>query len=186
MDSKTSLFLLMLIIFQVPPMTPSECNRFFRHCLASWKRQLAPVQEEVAMRVFLQCPLPLYLQFLMREIVCWKSYTLALSWNGTLPPQDIKGTCACIDIMEEDTFNWTYSTPFLLFGQLLQTMHWTVLQITPIFSSLCFQEWLTACFLSLRMNKVVCLWAMHWGTSLLQSMALLRVNFWTYWLVMLT
>ena len=71
------------------------------------------------MRAFLQCPLPLYLQFLMREIVCWKSYTLALSWNGTLPPQDIKGTCACTDIMEEDTFNWTCSTSFLLFGQKL-------------------------------------------------------------------
>ena len=91
----------MLITLQAPPMTPSECSRFLRHCLTFRKRQLAPIQEEVAMRAFLQCPLPLYFQFLMREIICWKSYTLALSWNETLPSQDIKGNCACTLYHEE-------------------------------------------------------------------------------------
>ena len=84
--------LLIMFIPQVPLLIPTECIELLGHCLASKKRQLVPTQEEVALRVFRKCPLPLYLQFLMSSIVCWKSYTLALSWNQTLPPPDLKGT----------------------------------------------------------------------------------------------
>ena len=62
-----------------------------RHCLSLEQRTLNTGQMETALAALLHCPVPLFLQLMMRQLKHWTSYSttpnsLPTSIDGTVSP----------------------------------------------------------------------------------------------------
>ena len=62
-------------IWQVSQLSEKECEQMLIHCLAFEQRTLNSDQMTMAMTALNQCPVPLFLWLMMRQLKSWKSYS---------------------------------------------------------------------------------------------------------------
>ena len=85
-----------ILLLQVPQLYDEECLQMLNHCLSLERRTLNSEQMETAVAALLQCPVPLCLQLMVKQLKEWKSYSAT-----TEPiPTSIDGTLTHVAIQE--------------------------------------------------------------------------------------